>query len=216
IQVGRVLDKLDAMGELENTYVIYTSDHGIAIGRHGLQGKQNLYEHSWRVPFIVRGPGIEPGTRATGNLYLLDILATLCDFAQIPAPKTNEGISLKPVFEGNTDAVREVLYGVFCAETRPGLRCIKKGDWKLIKYDVMDGQYRKTQLFNLADNPHELIFQHHDPIVTRLTGLSPKPNQTNLADNPIYADKLEEMEELLLSEMRQHDDPFRLWNQPKD
>ena len=216
IQVGRVLDKLDAMGELENTYVIYTSDHGIAIGRHGLQGKQNLYEYSWRVPFIVRGPGIEPGTRATGNLYLLDILATLCDFAQIPAPKTNEGISLKPVFEGNTDAVREVLYGVFCAETRPGLRCIKKGDWKLIKYDVMDGQYRKTQLFNLADNPHELIFQHHDPIVTRLTGLSPKPNQTNLADNPIYADKLEEMEELLLSEMRQHDDPFRLWNQPKD
>lgn len=204
------------MGELENTYVIYTSDHGIAIGRHGLQGKQNLYEHSWRVPFIVRGPGIELGTHATGNLYLLDILATLCDFVQIPAPKTNEGISLKPVFEGNTDVVREVLYGVFCAETRPGLRCIKKGDWKLIKYDVMDGQYRKTQLFNLADNPHELISQHHDPIVTHLTGLSPKPNQTNLADNPIYADKLKEMEELLLSEMRQRDDPFRLWNQPKD
>ena len=45
------------MGELENTWIFYTSDHGIAIGRHGLQGKQNLYEHTWRVPLIVKGPG---------------------------------------------------------------------------------------------------------------------------------------------------------------
>ena len=57
-QVGRVLDKLEAMGELDNTYVIFTSDHGIAVGRHGLVGKQNLYEHTWRVPLLVRGPGI--------------------------------------------------------------------------------------------------------------------------------------------------------------
>jgi arylsulfatase A-like enzyme len=56
IQVGRVLDKLEEMGELKNTYIIYTADHGMAIGRHGLQGKQNLYDHTWRVPFIVKGP----------------------------------------------------------------------------------------------------------------------------------------------------------------
>ena len=55
-QLGRVLDRLEQMGELENTYVFYTSDHGMAIGRHGLQGKQNLYEHTWRVPMIVMGP----------------------------------------------------------------------------------------------------------------------------------------------------------------
>ena len=59
IQVGRVLDKLEEMGELKNTYIIYTADHGMAIGRHGLQGKQNLYDHTWRVPFIVKGPGIK-------------------------------------------------------------------------------------------------------------------------------------------------------------
>ena len=68
IQIGRVLEKLEEMGELENTYIFYTSDHGIAIGRHGLQGKQNLYEHSWRVPFIIKGPGIAPGSRAPGNV----------------------------------------------------------------------------------------------------------------------------------------------------
>ena len=56
------LTQLEAMGELDNTYIFYTSDHGIAIGRHGLQGKQNLYQHTWRVPFIVKGPGIRPGS----------------------------------------------------------------------------------------------------------------------------------------------------------
>ena len=216
IQIGRVLAKLEEMGELENTYIFYTSDHGIAIGRHGLQGKQNLYEHSWRVPLIVRGPGIEPGSRAPGNVYLLDTLATLCDLAGIPTPLTNEGISLKPVLMNQTQSIRDSVYGVFCAETRPGLRSVRKGDWKLIKYDVYDGKYRKTQLFNLAENPHEFIEEHHDPAVTALTGMTPQSNQTNLSSHPRYAEKLQEMEALLLEEMRRHDDPFRFWDQPND
>ncbi|MCZ6672027.1 MAG: sulfatase-like hydrolase/transferase [Verrucomicrobia bacterium] len=216
IQIGRVLDKLEVMGELDNTYIFYTSDHGIAVGRHGLQGKQNLYEHSWRVPFIIKGPGISSGTRTPGNIYLLDVLATFCDLAGIQAPDTVEGESFKSVLEGKQDTVRDVLYGVFCAETRPGLRSVRKGDWKLIKYDVMDGEVRENQLFNLAENPNEYIPQHHDPEVIALTGIRPEPNQTNLANDPRYASKLAEMEAVLLTEMRRHDDPFRLWNQPKD
>ena len=90
-QIGRVLAKLKAMGELDNTYIVYTADHGMAIGRHGLQGKQNLYEHTWRVPFVVKGPGIKPGSRAQGNVYLLDTLATLCGLAGIKPPASNEG-----------------------------------------------------------------------------------------------------------------------------
>jgi len=216
IQIGRVLEKLEEMGELENTYIFYTSDHGIAIGRHGLQGKQNLYEHSWRVPLIIKGPGIAPGSRAPGKAYLLDTLATLCDLAGIQLPATNEGISLKPVLMGERQTIRDSLYGVFSAETRPGLRTVRKGDWKLIKYDVMGGKHRVTQLFNLAENPHEFIEQHHDPTVTALTGIKPRPNQTNLSSHPRFAEKLREMEALLLEEMRRHDDPFRLWDQPKD
>lgn len=216
IQIGRVLDKLKAMGELKNTYVFYTSDHGIAIGRHGLQGKQNLYEHSWRVPFIAKGPGIPANSRAPGNMYLLDILATLCDLGGIQEPVTNEGISIAPVLTGKQQTVRDVLYGVFCAETRPGLRSVRKGDWKLIKYDVMDGAYHVTQLFNLRENPYELIEAHQNPQVIALTGIHPKPMQNNLAWDPAYREKLEEMEALLLEQMRLHDDPFRLWNQPDD
>ena len=122
-----MLEQLEATGELDNTYIFYTADHGIAIGRHGLQGKQNLYQHTWRVPFIVKGPGIKPGSRAEGNIYLLDVLATLCDLAGIPAPETNEGVSFRPVLEGKQPTVRDVLYGVYNGGTRPGMRSVKKG-----------------------------------------------------------------------------------------
>ena len=216
IQIGRVLKKLEAVGELENTYIFYTADHGIAIGRHGLQGKQNLYEHTWRVPFIVKGPGVQAGVRVTGNIYLLDVLATLCDLAGIEPPKTNEGISFRPVLEGKKDAVREVLYGVYCGGAKPGMRCVKKGNWKLIKYDSPRDGVRETQLFNLAENPWEFLQEHHDPKVAELTGVQPKADQCDLAEDPRYADKLAELEALLLAEMRRLDDPYRLWNQPDD
>ena len=215
-QIGRVLKKLESMGELGNTYVFYTSDHGIAIGRHGLQGKQNLYQHSWRVPFIVKGPGIKPGSRVQGNIYLLDVLATLCDIANFAPPVTNEGVSFKPILEGQRESLRDVLYGVHCGGTKPGMRCVKKGDWKLIKYDGANGSVHETQLFNLAENPDEFVQQHHDPQVTALTGSTPAKQQLNLAADPRYAQKLKEMETLLLAEMRRLHDPWRLWDQPTD
>ena len=208
-QVGRVLKKLAGMGELENTYVIYTSDHGIAIGRHGLMGKQSLYEHSWRVPFVAMGPTIKPGSVARGNVYLLDVLATICDLAGIKTPATNEGKSMKPVLEGKADTLRNVLYGCYCGGTKPGMRSVRKGDWKLIKYETLDGQVKQTQLFNLAENPHELLAEHHEPAIAGLTGNQPKANQRNLAADPGYSDKLAEMEKLLLSEMERLDDPYR-------
>lgn len=203
IQIGKVLKKLEEMGELENTYIIYTADHGIAIGRHGLVGKQNLYEHSWRVPFIVNGPGIKAGTRVEGNIYLLDVLPTLCDLAGIEIPKTVEGKSFKPVLDGKKNSIRDVMYGVYCGGTKPGMRSVKKGDWKLIKYDVMDGVIHETQLFNLAENPNEYLPEHG-----KIGEM-----ETNLATNPKYADKLKEMEALLLEQMEANDDPYRLWNQ---
>ena len=216
IQIGRVLKKLETMGELDNTYIFYTSDHGMAIGRHGLQGKQNMYDHTWRIPFIVKGPGIKAGTRARGNIYLLDVLGTFCDLAGIPAPATSEGISFKPVLEGKKEMVRDVLYGVYCGGGRPGTRCVKQDDWKLTKYQVDKTGVRHTQLFNLSENPHEFIKEHHDPKVIALTGIKPRNDQVNLADNPKYAAKLKEMEALLLAEMRRLNDPYRLWNQPDD
>jgi hypothetical protein len=96
------------------------------------------------------------------------------------------------------------------------MRSVKQGDWKLIKYDVLDGEVRETQLFNLADNPEEYLLQHHDPAVVKLTGVKPKAHQVNLAGDSKYAKKLAEMEALLLAEMRRLHDPWRLWDQPED
>jgi arylsulfatase A-like enzyme len=214
IQVGRVLDRLEAMGELENTWIFYTSDHGIAIGRHGLQGKQNLYEHTWRVPLIVKGPGVKPGSRVAGNIYLGDSLATLCDIAGIPAPETNEGTSFLPVLEGRQKVVRDVLYGVYSGGQKPGMRSVRRGEWKLIKYESPAGGLH-TQLFNLRENPHELLAEHHDPVVSKSLPAVPEAGQKNLADDPPHATRRAEMEALLLTEMQRHDDPFRFSDQAR-
>jgi choline-sulfatase len=216
VQIGRVVQKLEAMGQLDNTYIIYTADHGMSIGRHGLTGKQNLYQHTWRVPFIVAGPGIRPGSRVDGNIYLHDILATLCDLAGIQAPATNEGLSFRPVLEGKQPTVREVVYGVYSGGAKPGIRCVKRGDWKLIEYEAPDRSIRETQLFNLRENPDELLPQHHQSEHVTLIGLQPNSPQTNLASDPRYAAKLEEMRGWLLAEMRRLDDPYRLSFQPAD
>jgi arylsulfatase A-like enzyme len=206
IQIGRVLKRLEEMGELDNTYIFYTADHGMAIGRHGLQGKQNLYEHTWRVPFIVKGPGIKAGARVQGNIYLLDVLATLCDLTGTAPPATNEGLSFRPVLEGKQDTMREVMYGAYSGGGKPGMRSVRKGDWKLIQYEAYDGSVRETQLFNLAKNPHEFLPEHQRK----------EAMETDLAEDPQYADKLAEMQAVLLAEMRRLDDPWRFWNQPSD
>jgi choline-sulfatase len=202
IQLGRVLAKLEETGELANTYIFYTADHGMAIGRHGLQGKQNLYEHTWRVPMIVMGPGIKPGSRAPGNIYLGDLIATFCELTGIMPPETNEGSSFKSVLLGERQSIRETLYGVYNGGGKPGMRSVKQGDWKLIEYQTQG--VRETQLFNLKDNPHELLAEHKNP------------KASNLAKDPQHAEKLAEMRVLLLAEMRRLNDPYRFSGQPDD
>ena len=120
------------------------------------------------------------------------------------------------VQKGNADSVREVLYGSYCGGAKPGMRAVKKGNWKLIKYESSRDGVNETQLFNLADNPGELLIQHHAPAVSALTGFKATKQQVNLAKDPQFADKLKEMEGLLLAEMRHHDAPYRFSNQPDD
>ena len=144
------------------------------------------------------------------------MVSTLCDIAGVEAPKTSEGVSIRPVLSGERKTVRQVLYGAYCGGAKPGMRCVRKGDWKLIKYDSPRDGVRETQLFNLADNPSEYLQQHHAPGVAKLTGVSPNKDQVNLAADSRYAKKLAEMQGLLLAEMRRLDDPYRLWDQPDD
>ena len=111
-EVGRVLQALSDRGLAANTVVIYSSDQGLAVGgRHGLMGKQNLYEHI-KPPLIVAGPGVPHG-RSDALVYLFDLFPTICDFAGVPAPAEVEGKSLLPVIRGETPRVRDRLFGAY-------------------------------------------------------------------------------------------------------
>ncbi|MGE9270080.1 MAG: sulfatase-like hydrolase/transferase, partial [Verrucomicrobiales bacterium] len=203
-QLGLVFEKLeDPNGDgdtsdsvMDNTYIVFTSDHGIAIGRHGLQGKQNLYEHTWRVPYLVRGPGIEPGSQSNALIYLHDTFPTFCDLAGIDLPPTideDDGISFRHVLEGTTERHRDYLYGVYSGGSKPGIRAITDGRFKLIKYDVDNNSTQVTQLFDLESNPFELLPEH---------GID------NLATLPAYASIRQTLEKALSSQRVQNGDPY--------
>ena len=110
------------------------------------------------------------------------------------------------MLDGKTKTVRDVLYGAYCGGSKPGIRCVKQGDWKLTQYESPDRSVKETQLFNLAENPEELLKEHGKT----------EPMLTNLANDPAYTAKRIEMEALLLTEMRRLQDPYRFSNQPTD
>ena len=146
-QIGRMLSALEKSGQRDRTLVIFTSDHGLAIGSHGLRGKQNMYEHTVGVPLIMSGPGIPAGHRADAHCYLRDLFPTVCDLAGIHIPPSAEGKSLKPVLEGTAAEVHPFVVAYF----RDSQRMIRQGEWKLIEYP----QAGRAQLFHLADDPLE-------------------------------------------------------------
>lgn len=149
-QIGRIMNTLREKGELENTIIVFASDNGLAVGRHGLLGKQNLYEHSISVPMAMIIPGMEKGTSKDVDCYLYDIYPTLCDLLHIQPTPSVTGKSLLPVLHGATKH-RDQLFLAYNSFQR-GL--VKDG-WKYIIYNV-DGVITE-QLFNLQTDPDEMV-----------------------------------------------------------
>ena len=85
--IGRILKALDNQKLRDNTIIVFAGDNGLALGQHGLFGKQSAYEHSVRVPLIFAGPGIPKGERRHGNCYLFDIFPTLADLLKLDATR---------------------------------------------------------------------------------------------------------------------------------
>ena len=113
MDIGRILNTLEARGLRENTIVIYTSDHGLGVGQHGLMGKQNLYDHSMRIPLIMRGPGIPVGLRSSALLYLLDLYPTLLEQAGVAVPETSAGHSLNALLDEVTYMHRRLIFSAY-------------------------------------------------------------------------------------------------------
>ena len=148
-QVGRILDALERSGQVDNTYIFFTADHGLAVGHHGLFGKQNLYEHSTRVPFIAVGPGIAGGVKVNEPIYFQDIMATSIDIAEAKRPDQVEFQSLMPILNGKKKQSQvKAVYGAYLRVQRS----VTVGNWKLILYPKI----AKARLFNIKRDPLEM------------------------------------------------------------
>jgi arylsulfatase A-like enzyme len=173
--VGRIIEALERNGLRDNTIIVFAGDNGLAVGQHGLLGKQNLYEHSIRVPMIMAGPGIPTGSSYDGFNYLSDIAPTIYDYLGERQPGTVEGKSHFSVFKKPKDFVRHSIYNVYGHWSRS----VKSADgYKLIRYNV-DG-VEHTQLFNLQKDPWE---------------------KNDLANRPDMQQRVVDMNRLLKAEM---------------
>ncbi|MCA9072002.1 MAG: sulfatase-like hydrolase/transferase [Planctomycetaceae bacterium] len=146
-QVGRILKALEDTGQRENTVIIFSSDHGLAVGSHGLRGKQSMYEHTINVPLIFCGPKIPRGVKRSAQCYLRDLFPTVCEICGIAVPETVTGKSLVPVLTGKKEKIYDHVYGYF----RRSQRMIRNEEYKLIEYP----EVKRTQLFHLPTDPFE-------------------------------------------------------------
>jgi len=180
-QFGRILQALRDIGEYDNTILVWTGDQGVAIGSHGLMGKQNLYEDSMKVPVILAGPGIPKGKASDAFAYHFDIYPTVCELTGAKMPQDIDGKSLVAVMQGKAEGVRDtILLGYKGVQ-----RAVRRGQWKLIRYPEVN----KTQLFDLAADPRET---------------------KDLAGDPAHAAKIKELLALLAAEQKRFGDTLPL------
>ncbi len=167
-RLGQIIETLKENNLLDNTIIVFASDNGLAIGSHGLMGKQNLYEHSIKVPLIIRGPGIPSGNTCNAFMYLYDLFPTLCDLSGLPVLKGIDGKDFVPVIRGEIEGVRNSIFTVY----RNTVRAVRDKEWKLIRYP----ERNYTQLFNLISDPLEI---------------------NNLAEENAFQSKVKELTEVL-------------------
>ena len=176
-EIGRVLDALEKSPHANNTVVVFSADSGVARGSHGLIGKQNLYEHSIRVPLVIAGPGVPKDKRTAAMCYLFDVLPTLGKLCKVPAPTASEGREFTATLTDPDRAARTNLVFAY----RNVQRAVRDDRWKLIRYPQVD----KTQLFDLKADPDEA---------------------TDLAGKPEHAAKVKELLTLLEAEQKRYGD----------
>lgn len=180
-QIGRILDVVDASPQAKNTIIVFAADSGVARGQHGLIGKQNLYEHSIRVPLIIAGPGIPQDKRTDALCYLFDVLPTLGKLCGVTGPGTSEGSEFTATIKDPVHAARPNLTFAY----KGVQRAVRDDRWKLIRYP----QINRTQLFDLQSDPMEI---------------------TNLAEKPEHAGKVQELLALMAAELKQLGDTIAL------
>lgn len=176
-QIRRVLDALDATGHARNTIVVFAADNGLAIGSHGLLGKQSVFEHSTRVPMMMMGPGIPAGGASQAFAYLHDLYPTITGLTSVAAPQGLDGVSLAAAWQTGSHQPRESLFTVYTKTQR----AVRDQRWKLIAYPDVG----HLQLFDLRSDPFEM---------------------TNLVDEPAHAAEVTRLRRLMRDWQEQQGD----------
>ena len=151
VQLGKVLDALKNSGLEDDTVVMFTSDHGDGMGRHGQWSKMYFYEEVERIPFYVKGPGIKPG-RISDRISLVDVLPTLAELSDCKANIPLDGKSIVPLMNGKHRSEEEqIIYSEYHGyRSVSDIYMIIKGDYKYCHYLLEPGE-----LYNLKDDPEE-------------------------------------------------------------
>jgi arylsulfatase A-like enzyme len=188
-RIGDLLQTLERTGLADETVVVFASDNGLALGSHGLLGKQSLYEHSTRVPLIVAGPGIPSGeSHALVTLY--DLFPTIAGLTGVEVPEGVEGVDLSVLWRNQTARVRDSLYTAY----EDKMRAVRDERFKLIRYPPLDHE----QLFDLERDPYELRNLAGDPaygeVRARLHTLLESHHDTLGDPHPLFTDERAPME----------------------
>jgi len=164
-QIGRILAALEKTGKADNTYIFFTADNGLAVGHHGLMGKQNMYDHSMRVPLMVCGPGVPKNKKIDTPVYLQDIMPSTLELAGIDKPEHVQFKSLMPLIDGRRKNNYDAIYGAYQEDLQ---RMVIQGNYKLVMYP----EIRKYLLFDLKADPLEMnnlaSKPKYQPVINRL------------------------------------------------
>ena len=148
-QIGRMLDALEKSGKAGNTYIFFTADHGLAVGYHGLIGKQNMYDHSIRPPMIVVGPDVPANQKLNMDVYLQDIMPTAIELSGLEIPEYVEFKSMLPYLRsGQEESSYDAIYGCY----KDLQRMIRDDQYKLIAYPYAG----RVRLYDMGNDPLEM------------------------------------------------------------
>ena len=176
--LGRIMAAIDTMGELDNTIVVVTSDHGYWYGEHGLSAERRLaYEEALRIPLMIRYPNRVPAGMRPGQMALsIDIAPTMLELAGAEAPAGLHGRSLAPILDGKAPDWRDSFLIEYYSDTvferiyLMGYKAVRTNRMKYIRYEDLGGM---DELYDIASDPYEI---------------------RNVIDDPRYADELAELQ----------------------
>jgi len=181
--IGRVREALEARGFLDNTLFVHTGDHGLAVGQHGLFGKQNLYEHSIKTPLVITGPNVPKAQEVDALVYQHDLFPTLLETASINVPDGCDFKSLWPHLN-QTAQERDSIFSSY----RLCQRSVKSERFKLIRYFEEGGKGSNTvQLFDYRNDPLETL---------------------DLRANASYREEIKALDKTMLEWMKRSNDPL--------